>query len=189
MSGCRKPGQWCWESGGGSITAFFSFHHYYGSGDMHRKAALGNVHKKEDTCGIPELKPCQTVTTHEILVKHLVLLTTFIELGCNAVILFFLGVCVHICMTKSNSVSLIVTASELFCWCAAVLGKRQKCVVPISPHGEHFWTNPKCGTLCIVSFMLNVGSKVTAQRQDYQSLSSKTRLAKWQFWRWGMMIR
>lgn len=65
---------------------------------MHRKAALGNVHKKEDTCGIPELKTCQTVTTHEILVKHLVLLTTFIELGCNAVILFFLGVCVHIHM-------------------------------------------------------------------------------------------
>lgn len=53
---------------------------------MHRKAAPGKYHKEEDTGGTPELKICQTGTTHGMLVKHLVLLLTFIELGCNTVI-------------------------------------------------------------------------------------------------------
>lgn len=54
------------------------------NGETCRKAAPGNIDKEEGTGGTPELKVCQTGTTHGMLVKHLVLLITFIELGCNA---------------------------------------------------------------------------------------------------------
>lgn len=43
--------------------------------------------QRRHTCGIHALKLCQTGTTHGILVRHLKLLITFIELGrCYAVI-------------------------------------------------------------------------------------------------------
>lgn len=74
---------------------------------MHRKVAPGNVCKKENTGGVHELKICQIGATHEMLVRHLVLLITFIELGCDAVIFFLVCVYIYICMAESNSVSLL----------------------------------------------------------------------------------
>lgn len=81
---------------------------------MHRKAAPGNIHKEEDTGGTPELKICQTGTTHGMLVKHLVLLLTFIELGCNTVISW--DVCSYTYVRQSPTfVFLSVLASYLLC--------------------------------------------------------------------------
>ena len=92
---------------------------------MHRKAAPRNIHKEEGTGGTPELKICQTGTTHGMLVKHLVLLITFIELGYNAVISW--DVCpypytyLYICKAKSN-----------FCLpkCASILPALLMCCSP-----------------------------------------------------------
>lgn len=74
------------------------------------KVPPGNIHMEEDTGGIHELKICQTGTTHGTLGRHLELLITFIELGCDEVISWC--VCTYTHITQSPTfVSLIVLAS------------------------------------------------------------------------------
>lgn len=109
---------------------------------MGRKGAPGNVHKKEDTGCIHELEICQAGTTHEMLVKHLELLITFIELRRDVELLSW-GVCT---CTYVGTVRLClpVCAGILVApWLCHDTGEASAVCVPIRAQHERFWINPE----------------------------------------------
>lgn len=113
---------------------------------MGRKGAPGDIHKKEDTGRIHELEICQAGTTHEMPVKHLELLITFIKLGCAVELSSWVGGGAVCTCTYVDKVRLCLPV------CAGILAAPWLCVgpgdasgacAPNSPHWEHFWINPE----------------------------------------------